>query len=158
MSRSSDAGLFVSRDAPHAARFGFAAVMLAVGLAGAGPLAGQDALNRELASARTAWLARDMAALVARSDTVRLQLPGIAVSASLRPGQAARLLERYLGASEEVSFALRELRQLAPDHAYAEVVRSYVVQGTSEERSETVFLGFRRLGDVWRLREVRVTP
>lgn len=133
-------------------------IALGMGLAGATPIRAQDALDREVANARRAWLTHDMTALVAKSDTVRLQLPGIAVSASLKPGQAARLLERYLGPSEERSFTLRELRRLAPDHAYAEVIRSYVVRGTSEERRETVFLGFRYVGDGWRLREVRVTP
>jgi hypothetical protein len=77
---------------------------------------------------------------------------------SLRPGQAQRLLEQYLGPSEERGLTLVGLRRLADDHAYAELERSYVVKGTSEERRERVILGFRWLGQSWCLREVRVTP
>jgi hypothetical protein len=68
------------------------------------------------------------------------------------------LLQRYLEQSSERSFNLYEVRRLAPDHAYAEMVRRYVVEGTSEVRKETVYLGFRLLEGRWRLREVRVTP
>jgi len=108
--------------------------------------------------ARSAWLAHDVGRLVEGADTVRLHIPGVAPSASLRPGQAARLIERYLKPTQELSFALRNVRELADDHAYAEVERIFVVQGTDEQRSETVFLGFRRIQGSWRLREVRVTP
>lgn len=122
------------------------------------PAAAQGGLDEAVGWAREAWLTHDVAALVANSDTVRLQIPGVAVSASLKPGQAARLLERYLKPSKEGTFNLKGVRRLAPDHAYAEVERKYVVRGTSEERGETVFLGFRRIDGTWRLREVRVTP
>ena len=89
---------------------------------------------------------------------MRLNIPGTATANSLQPGQAARLLERYLNPSQERELDLVGLRRLAADHAYAELDRSYVVKGTSEERRERVFLGFRRLDGSWRLREVRVTP
>ncbi|NIM52908.1 MAG: hypothetical protein GTN62_15635 [Gemmatimonadales bacterium] len=117
----------------------------------------QNELEKAVERARAAWLDHDVEALVANSDTVRLRLPGVR-SASLRPGQAARLLDRYLKPSQERTFALVEVRQLAEDHAYAEVARRYVVRGTDEEREETVFLGFRFLDGRWRLREVNVTP
>lgn len=145
--------------APRWARRFAAWAALTAALAAAAPAgAAQEALDREVEAARLAWLAHDIAGLVARSDTVRLHLPGIAVSPSLRPGQAARLLERYVGPAEERRLALAEVRRLAPDHAYAELRRHYVVRGTTEEREETVYLGFRLLGEGWRLREVRVTP
>lgn len=124
-----------------------------------GRVEAQGPLEGAVGEAREAWLAHDVERLVARSDTLRLQLPGIEVSApAVRPRQGARLLARYLDPAEELSFSQRELRRLAPDHAYAEMVRVYVVRGTAEERVETVYLGFRVVGGEWRLREVRVTP
>jgi hypothetical protein len=118
----------------------------------------QDELAEAVEWARLAWLGHDVSRLVSRSDTVRLNLPGVARAASLRPAQAAKLLRQYLKLSEEREFTLREIRQLAPDHAYAEVLRRYVVRGTTEERAETAFLGFRLLRGGWQLREVRITP
>ena len=108
--------------------------------------------------AQDAWFIHDVGALVANSDTVRLHIPDLPPSASLRPGQASRLLDRYLSPTKEISFELLNVRELAEDHAYAEVQRVFVVKGTVEEREETVFLGFRRIQGTWSLREVRVTP
>ena len=122
------------------------------------PLAAQDALDIAVEQARAAWLGHDIDALLKHSDTVRLNVPGTAKSASLRPGQATVLLEKYLKAAEEVGLDLVRIRRLADDHAYAELARAYVVSGTAEERSERVLFGFRQLAGVWRLREVRVTP
>lgn len=118
----------------------------------------KSSLTRAVERAQGAWLEHAVAILVASSDTVRLHIPGVVPSASLRPGQAARLLERYLKPAQERTFVLRDVRTLAPDHAYAEVERVYVVRGTTEEREETVFLGFRLVHGKWSLREVRVTP
>ncbi len=115
-------------------------------------------LSKAVEEAQSAWLAHKVDVLVSSSDTVRLHIPGVVPSASLRPGQAARLLERYLKTASERTFELRDVRELAPDHAYAEIERVYVVKGTSEEREETVFLGFRLVHGKWSLREVRVTP
>jgi hypothetical protein len=108
--------------------------------------------------AQNAWLQHDVESLVSSSDTVRLHIPDLPPSASLRPGQASRLLDRYLSPTEEVSFELSNVRELAEDHAYAEVQRVFVIKGTVEQREETVFLGFRRIQGIWSLREVRVTP
>lgn len=115
-------------------------------------------LDSAAARAREEWLAHDIPGLLAGSDTVRLQLPGVARSASLTPGQAARLLLRYLEGSDEVAFDLRPIRSVSPDHGYAEARRRYLVQGTTDQREETVFLGFRHVAGAWRLREVRVVP
>ncbi len=108
--------------------------------------------------ARQLWLAHDVAALVSGSDTIRVQLPGAAPSGALGPGQAARLLSRYLEPAGELAFDLQGIRRAGADEAYAEGRRRYVVRGTSEERRETVFLGFRLLRGAWRLWEVRVVP
>ena len=42
--------------------------------------------------------------------------------------------------------------------ALVELERRYVVVGTSDERHETLFLGFRRTGDSWVLAELRTAP
>jgi hypothetical protein len=67
------------------------------------------------------------------------------------------MLEEYLLTANEVAFDLGRIREASEGHAYAQLVRRYVVRGTSDERVETVFLGFRLLGGRWRLREVRIT-
>lgn len=121
-------------------------------------VAAQDDLDAAVERARQAFERHDVEGLVATSDTVRLNILGTATAASLKPGQAARVLERYLSSSQERELALVGVRRLADDHAYAELDRSYVVKGTSEERRERVFLGFRKLDGSWCLREVRVTP
>jgi hypothetical protein len=118
----------------------------------------QDSLAVVVRQARDAWMVHDVRALVARSDTVRLRLPGVAASAATRPGQAARLLEEYLSAAEERDLTLREVRYVQGDHAYAEFTRRFAVRGTADAREETVFLGFRRTAGEWRLREVRIAP
>jgi len=132
-----------------------ATLVLLLMAAGAG--VAQDALDSAVVRARQAWLGHDTELLVAGSDTMRLNIPGTAAP-SLKPGQAARLLDRYLQSAQERSLELVQLRRLAPDHAYAELARAYVVKGTSEEQWERVFLGFRQLQGLWRLREVRITP
>ncbi len=132
--------------------------LLAAQMLGPRTAAAQANLDRVVASAQAAWLAHKVSDLVSGSDTVRLRIPGIAPSASLKPGQAARLLEQYLKPTQELSFEESGRRELAEDHIYAEMQRVYVVKGTDEERTETVLLGFRRVDGKWLLREVRVTP
>jgi hypothetical protein len=130
-------------------------------LAGAGqPATAQerDSLDAAVERARLAWLAHDVRALVASSDTMRLRVPGVAVNHSMRPGQAARLLEQYLEASEEQGLELREIRPVGEGHAYAELERRFAVRGTDDRRAETVFFGFRQVEGRWRLREVRIAP
>lgn len=118
----------------------------------------QDALEVAVAGASEAWTQHRARALVEGSDTVRLRIPGLAASSAVRPGQAARLLEEYLAEAEELGFALRGIRHVAEDHAYAEFGRRFKVRGTAEVREETVFLGYRLLAGKWRLREVRIAP
>jgi hypothetical protein len=106
--------------------------------------------------ARRMWVAHDMAGLLASSDTVRVQLPGLGRTASLSPSQAVRVLLRYVEGAEELGFDVRAVRSAGAGHGYVEARRRYVVGGTRDERVEMVFLGFREVGGVWRLREVRV--
>lgn len=138
---------------------GMVAGLVFVVAAGWGTAAGaQTPLEQVVEQARDDWLAHAARALVEHSDTVRLRIPGVAVSAAVRPGQAARLLARYFESTEEEAFELRGIRHVGADHAYAELLRRFVVRGTDDKREETVFFGFRVIGGEWRLREVRVTP
>ncbi len=137
---------------------GVLGVLLLGSWGGAGSALAQGSLESVAERARLAWTSHDARDLVARSDTVRLRIPGVAVGAAVRAGQAARLLSDYLSDAEEVELSLRELRYLDADHAYAEFARRFTVRGTTDLRVEAVFFGFLRLGGEWRLREVRVTP
>ena len=121
------------------------------------PATGQIELEEAVEVARSTWLRHDYVSLFASSDTVRLQLPGIGRHQSLQPAHAARFLKEYFYAANEIYFELRRIRTASEDHAYAQLIRRYVVRGTTDERVETVFLGFRRVEGRWRLREVRVT-
>jgi hypothetical protein len=135
-----------------------AALVCALGFVSTGALRAQDGLDRVVSHARAAWMGHDVAALLSSSDTVRLDIPGTVTSAAMKPGQAGRVLDKYLRGADERGFDLVRVRRLEQDHAYAELARVYVVKGTEEERRERVFFGFRQLDGVWRLREVRVTP
>ncbi len=122
-----------------------------------GSAAGQIGFEEAVELARSTWLRQDYVGLFASSDTVRLQLPGIGRHQSLQPAHAARFLKEYFYAANEIYFRLSKIRTASEDHAYAQLIRRYVVRGTTDERVETVFLGFRRVDGRWRLREVRVT-
>ncbi len=121
------------------------------------PATGQIELEEAVEVARSALFRHDYVSLFASSDTVRLQLPGIGRHQSLQPAHAARFLKEYFYGANEIDFRLRRIRTASEDHAYAQFIRLYVVRGTTDERVETVFLGFRRVEGMWRLREVRVT-
>lgn len=130
-----------------------------LGLALVAPrLTAQVTLENAAERAREFWLAHNVSGLVAGSDTIRLQIPGVGFSSALGPAQAARLLDRYLETAREIAFELRGVRSAGPDHGYAEAERKYVVQGTAEERAETVYVGFRQVAGSWRVREVRIVP
>jgi len=123
-----------------------------------GCLRAQSSLNRAVEQARRAWLQHDVDALLETSDTIRLQLPGVEVAGALRPGQAARLLERYLAPAQETGLELREIRRGDSTHAYAELDRHHAVSGTSDTEEDTLFFGFVLTGGEWHLVELRVTP
>jgi hypothetical protein len=132
---------------------------LAIGmLLAAASTAWGQAVEPLLGHASEAWKGHRTRELTAGSDTVRLRIPGVAASAAVRPAQAARLLSEYLGDAEELAFQLEGVRYAAPDHAFAEFTRRFRVRGTRDERTETVFLGYRRVGAEWRLREVNIAP
>jgi hypothetical protein len=134
------------------------AVVVLAGLSRAPEAAAQGMLAQAAERAQRDWLEHDMGGLVSGADTVRLQLPGLTQSATVGPAQAARLLERHVQATREVSFDLVSVRPAGKDRGYAEGRRHYVVSGTAEERQETVFLGFEQIGGQWCVREVRIVP
>ncbi len=135
------------------------ALPLAALLTGAAPTAvsAQMDLEEIVELVRKAWLRHDYEELLASSDTVRLQFPEIGRQQGVPPAHAARVLREYLSSADEVSFELHQIHTASEDHRYAQLVRKYVVRRTTDERVETVFLGFRRVAGRWRLREVRVT-
>lgn len=137
-----------------------AAAVVILGVGGTDRLEAQtvESFTEAVESVRIAWLTHDFSGIVSSSDTVRLQLPGIGRSPQVRPSQAAMVLKEYLKSANEIEFVLRNPRSVSDDHVYAQMTRRYVVQGTSDERVETVFLGFRRLDGKWYLREVRIAP
>jgi hypothetical protein len=72
--------------------------------------------------------------------------------------QAMELLRRHLRAGVERDLRISAVREVEPGRGYAELDRRYVVAGTTDERRETIFLGFRKPGDAWVLAEVRSAP
>ncbi len=122
------------------------------------PIQAQPQLATAVEQARSAWLEHDLSQLVVLSDTVRLHIPGVGRAPVVHPSQAARVLQGYLKPASEISLVLGGIREVSEDHAYAQLLRRYVVEGTSDVREETVFFGFRLVEDVWRLREVRIAP
>ena len=124
---------------------------------------GKDTVRRETLSqaaerAKHAWLAHDAQALVGSSSSLVLQIPGAEPSSPLGRAQAIELLLRYLRPTEERSLDLTAVREVEPGRGFVELTRRYVVTGTSEQRHETLFLGFKREGSEWRLAELRNAP
>jgi len=123
----------------------------AVAQAGPGSLA--DAAER----ARAAWQVKDVAGLLTGSDTVQVQLPGGDPAAPMNPEQAGRVLARHLEGVEERSVVVVAVREVGAGRGYAELERHFLIARTRDERCESVFLGFRRVGGRWVVSEVRIT-
>jgi hypothetical protein len=69
--------------------------------------------------------------------------------------QAEELLRRHLATGTEVAVTIVTVREVEAGRGFVELERRYVVRGTTDPRRETVFLGFRRVGERWVLSEVR---
>jgi hypothetical protein len=106
--------------------------------------------------ARVAWSDHDVAALVADSPRLLMQLPGTDPSVALGPAQAAALLEDFLGQASEVETTVRAAREVEPGRGYVELERKYRIQGTQEIRSQSLLLGYRQGKEGWVLVELRV--
>lgn len=105
--------------------------------------------------AAAAWRAHDPAALVGRSSAVVLQIPGADPSAALGRAQAIELLRRHFHSASERRVQVAAAREVEAGRGVVELERHYVVRGTTDERRETVFLGFRLIQGEWVLSEVR---
>ncbi len=136
----------------------FAAATLTAG--GIFPVAAQPPQSFEGAVevARLAWLQHDFETFLSLSDTIRLHLPDGVGGLAIRPHHAGRVLKEYLKDALELEMALRSVRSLSDDHRYAEMSRRFVVQGTEDEREQTVFFGLRLGPEGWAIREVRISP
>ena len=133
-------------------RISVCAVLL-VGLAGRAFAQGDLAAAAQAAA--RAWLAHDASALVGRSQGLVLQIPGADPSAALGRAQAIELLRRHFQSAAERVVSVATTREVESGHGVVELDRHYVVRGTSDQRRETVFLGFRLVRGEWILSEVR---
>lgn len=121
-------------------------------------LVGQGSLGDAAQHARQAWLGHHPQALFEGSPGVILQIPGADPSAAMGRGQAAELLARYLRTAVEQGVDITVAREVEEGRGYVELVRRYIIAGTSEERRETVFLGLRRVSNRWAVVELRAGP
>jgi len=119
---------------------------------------GQATLSEAAAKAKNAWGAHDPEALVGKSSNIVLQIPGADPSSPLARSQAIELLRRYFRPSEERGLDVTAIREVEAGKGFVELTRRYVVTGTSEERRETLFLGYRLIAREWRLVELRSAP
>ena len=122
------------------------------------PLAAQGSLDEVAQRARAAWLAHDAAGLVGASRGLVLQIPGADPSSPLDAAQAVELLRRYFRTAQERGLELAAVREVEQGRGLVELRRRYVVEGTADERRESLFLGFRRVGGAWVLTELRSAP
>ncbi len=118
----------------------------------------QGSLAEVAERVRQAWLVHDVQGVVGQSSSVVLQIPGADPSAPVDRAQAIELLRRHLRAGAERGLRVSAVREMEPGRGYAELERRYVVAGTSDERRETIFLGFRKPGREWMLSELRSAP
>ncbi len=118
----------------------------------------QGSLAEAAERVRQAWLAHNVQAVVGQSASVVLQIPGADPSAAVDRAQAIELLRRHVRAGVERALSVSAVREVEPGRGYAELDRRYVVAGTSDERRETIFLGFRKPGQEWLLAELRSAP
>jgi len=67
-------------------------------------------------------------------------------------------LRRHLRAGADAGLRVSAVREVEPGRGYAGAGARYVVAGTSDERRETIFLGFRNRVSRWVLVELRSAP
>src|SRR2546430_4173436 len=118
----------------------------------------QSTLPDAASRAKQALLAHDAQALVGQSSNLLLQIPGADPSSPLGRAQAVELLGRYLRGAEERGLDITAIREVESGKGFVELTRRYVVSGTSEQRHGTLYLGFKREANEWRLAELRNAP
>jgi hypothetical protein len=121
----------------------------------AGAVAQQSDLAQAAERARSAWHAHNVAALVASSPRLVIQLPGADPSVALGPAQAAALLKDFMASAQEVETLVRAAREVEPGRGYVELQRRYRVTGTQDIRSQVLLLGYRLDRNGWNLVELR---
>lgn len=118
----------------------------------------RDALAIAGESARSAWADREFARLFAGGTHVQLRLPGADPSAGVGQSQAVNLLQAYVRGTTDLAVDLVSAREVGTGRAFVDLRRRYRLDGTQEERVESVLLGYRRVGGGWRLVDLRVLP
>ncbi len=134
------------------------AIALLVSSFVAGRGVAQGSLAEAAERVRQGWLGHNVQAVVGQGASVVLQIPGADPSAAVDRAQAIELLRRHLRAGVERTLSVSAVREVEPGRGYAELDRRYVVAGTTDERRETIFLGFRKPGREWVLAELRSAP
>jgi hypothetical protein len=127
----------------------------------AGPSAPVQQMDSLLSAARRAaraWRLHEFVALVTGSPGVMVRLGGTEPSAPLRLAQAAQTLQTFARGSVELEVEVLAVRPVDDGRAYAEVQRTFVMPGTTARRSQTLYLGLRKVEGVWRVVEVRLVP
>jgi hypothetical protein len=131
-------------------------ILLAVIVAPIAATGQQNALTDAAEEARAAWFSHDARGLVADAPQILVQLPGADPSIALGPAQAAALLRDFMVQGQEVETVVRAAKEVEPGRGYVELLRRYRIAGTEDVRSQSLLLGYRLLGTVWRLVELRV--
>ena len=133
-------------------------VLALCGMLAASRAEAQGTLSAAAERAKQALSVHDAQALVGRSSTVVLQIPGADPSSPLGRPQAVELLRRYLRPAEERGLDVTAIRQVELGKGFVELTRRYVISGTTELRHETLYLGYRKIDGEWRLAELRSAP
>ena len=138
----------------------FLALTLMATMAGRVAAQGQVPIEQGLAavgdSARLAWKSRDFSQLVVPGTRIQLRLPGADPSTGVGQAQAVALLRAYVRGTIELATEVLSAREVGPDRAFVELRRRFRLDGTAEERVESVLLGYRRGRGGWRLVDLRV--
>ncbi len=117
-----------------------------------------DSLLDAARRAAALWMHHDFAGLVASGETVMVHLPGAEPSSPLRPAQAAALLRTFTEGARELDLTVLVARNVEPDRAYVEAQRLFQLEGTDVQHTQTIYFGFRKVGETYRLVEVRALP
>ncbi len=117
-----------------------------------------DSLLDAARRAAALWMHHDFAGLVGSGEAIMVHLPGAEPSSPLRPAQAAALLRTFTEGARELDLTVLVARNVEPDRAYVEAQRLFQLQGTDVRHAQTIDFGFRRVGETYRLVEVRALP
>jgi predicted sugar kinase len=116
-------------------------------------------LEPTLERVAAAWHRADasgISGLVSKAG-VSLDVDGGSVG-PLAPRQAAAVLRRVFEDRESVSARVSMFRELANDRdrAFGEITWSLRARGTTQPQRATIFVGFVREGNAWKVNEIRL--